>query len=89
MLKRINPEAKYSLTLDRSNIDEEESFQYLRTKVTSRGVPETTFREDWATVNKLSKCRTSGELQRRRKVIIYNSNVLVVLMHGSDKMVDE
>ena len=73
--------------LEGEEIEEVESFEYLGAKVINKGGADEDIKrigKAWAAFNKLSKIWNSGELQRKTKIKIFKTNVLAVLMYGSE-----
>ena len=87
-LLRINTKATSHVCLDGEEIEEVKSFEYLGAKVTNKGGADEDIRrrigKAWAAFNKLNKIWNSGELQRKTKIKIFKSNVLAVLLYGSE-----
>ena len=87
MLK-INTEAGQRVTLNDREIEEVESFVYLGATVTTEGGAGEDIRRRigkvWAAFTKLRMIWESRALQWRTKLNIYKTNVIAVLMYGSE-----
>ena len=87
-LMRINANNNNAVVIDRQEVEDVDSFDYPRARITKHGGAEDDIKNSIGKsaggFNKLAKIWRSVELSKNTKIRIFKSNVIAVLLYGCE-----